>query len=418
MVAMMSVEAPSTKTYKTVGGSSRAADRILTLDGIRGIAIAMVMLSHFFGAYRLHFHFTTDLESLATFERVVTKAALAGWVGVDLFFVLSGFLITGILYDAKGPARQYFRAFYARRVLRIFPAYYGFLILLMVLLPLLGESAAQRSLGGGLAWYGSYLSNIRDAIDPGLRADWLFVGHIWSLAVEEQFYLVWPAFVFLFSRKTLLWICGVGAVCALALRVSFEIADLPPVLEYTLTPARMDTLAVGAVIALSVRSAGDFSSLLRWAPLVAVVSGFALVLLGVLQGGFTPVDPWVRTAGLSGLAILFGAFLVLAIAQSPGSRAHGVLANPSLRWLGRYSYATYLFHLPIATLLARNADFIGNTPTLFGTSLPGVAVFVVVAGSISLAVAWLSWRVWESHFLKLKRYFPYARHAGVPAPAA
>lgn len=417
MVTMMNVDAPNTKADKTVGGSSRAAERILTLDGIRGIAIAMVMLFHFFGIYRLHFHFMADLESLSTFESVVLKAAGAGWVGVDLFFVLSGFLITGILYDAKGPGRQYFRTFYARRALRILPVYYGFLILLMVLLPVLGESAAQRSLGGGLAWYGSFLSNIRDVFDPGLRGDFLFVGHIWSLAVEEQFYLVWPVFVFLFSRRTLLWICGMGAVCALALRVSFEMTDVPPGLGFTLTPARMDALAVGAFIALSARSAGDFSSLLRWAPLAAALNGFAVVLLGVVRGGFTPFDPWVRTVGLSGVAILFGAFVVLAIGQSPQSRAHGVLANPALRWLGRYSYAAYLFHAPIANLLGRRADFIGNTPTLFGTSLPGEAVFVVIAGSISLAVAWLSWRVWESQFLKLKRYFPYARHAGVPAPA-
>ncbi len=235
--------------------------------------------------------------------------------------------------------------------------------------------------------------------------------------MEEQFYLVWPLFVFLFSRRTLLWICGVAAVSALALRVSFEMFNASPGLAFTLTPARMDALAVGAFIALSARSAGDFSSLLRWAPLAAVVSGFALVLLGVFQGGFTVLDPWVRTVGLYWVAILFGAVLVLAIGLSPGSRAHGVLANPTLRWLGRYSYATYLFHAPIATLLARNADFISHTPSLFGTALLAEAVFAVVAGSISLAVAWLSWRVWESQFLKLKRYFPYAGHAGVPVPA-
>jgi len=199
--------------------------RIPVLDGVRGIAIAMVMLFHFDFLY--HLHFTAADASLPLLDELVSKTLGAGWSGVDLFFVLSGFLITGILYDAKGPARRFFGSFYARRALRIFPAYYGFLALLVIALPLVGEPDPSHRIAAALPWYGSYLTNIREAIDPGIRGDVLFVGHIWSVAVEEQFYLLWPAFVFLFSRRTLLWVCAAGVVLALALRVSFELADLP-----------------------------------------------------------------------------------------------------------------------------------------------------------------------------------------------
>ncbi len=162
--------------------------RIPVLDGVRGIAIAMVMLYHFNGLY--HVHFRAEGASLPLLDELVSKTLGAGWAGVDLFFVLSGFLITGILYDAKGPARRFFGSFYARRALRIFPAYYGFLALLLIALPLLGEPDAARAITSSLPWYGSYMTNIREAIDPGLRADFLFAGHIWSLSIEEQFYLV------------------------------------------------------------------------------------------------------------------------------------------------------------------------------------------------------------------------------------
>ncbi len=173
----------------------------------------------------------------------------------------------------------------------------------------------------------------------------------------------------------------------------------------------MDTLAIGAFIALTARSVGGLSTLRSYALSVAMVSGAVAVLLGVLNGGFSQLDTWVLTAGFTALALLFGAGLVLSIGLAAASRPHRLLRHPLLRWLGRYSYAAYLLHMPVALLLGRKADFIGDTPELFGSALPGELIFVIAAAAVTLSLAWLSWRLWESRFLKLKHRFPYGGSA-------
>ncbi len=377
--------------------------RVPALDGLRGIAIALVMLYHFDFIY----DFTYGRESGWLIDGVVAGLAGAGWAGVDLFFVLSGFLITGILLDSKGPVRRYFGSFYARRSLRIFPVYYAFLLLLLLLLPLFDELAARDALRDNFVWYALYLTNIYDAINPGLRADFFFVGHIWSLAVEEQFYLLWPAFVFAFGRRTLMRLCVAGILIAFGLRLWFMIADLPVGLGYALMPARMDALAAGALVALAMRGEHDLALLRRWAPSVAIVSGGAVMAYGLVDGGFSPLDDWVRTAGFTVLALLFAALLALTLQLRERSVAASVLAHPALRWLGRYSYATYLVHLPIAVILARKFDFGEAIPAIAGSTLVGELVFGAAAAAITFSIAWLSWQVWESQFLKLKSRFPY-----------
>ncbi len=401
------LQRPSDADGAATGGRLPALDglRVPALDGLRGIAIAMVMLYHFDFLY--HLHFTDEGASLVLLDDLVSKTFGAGWAGVDLFFVLSGFLITGILYDAKGPARRFFASFYARRSLRIFPAYYGFLALLLVSLPLLGETGAAEEILRALPWYASYLTNVQEALNPGLRPDFLFAGHIWSLAVEEQFYLVWPAFVFLFSRRTLLWVCAAGLLAALALRAGFDLAGLPSSLGYVLTPARMDALAAGAIIALVARGPGSLRLLRAWAPALAGTSLVLLLLLGALNDGLPPQNAWVHTVGFSMVALLFAACIVLTLGLRVGSTAHAALSNAPLRWMGRYSYAAYLLHLPTATLLARKAGAFGDAPDVQGSTLPGELAFMVTAGAITLALAWLSWQLWESRFLRLKRRFPY-----------
>ncbi len=392
-----------------------SGERVPALDGVRGVAILLVML----------FHFSALVPSGGTFvERSIYRFTGAGWAGVDLFFVLSGFLITGILYDSKAAVQQYFRNFYARRALRIFPVYYAFLVALIVLIPLVAHDQrfASDAVAHRFFWYATYLTNVKllDAA-PLNTNDFLIVGHLWSLAVEEQFYLIWPGLVLLFARRRLLAICAALIVWGFVLRIVMDVAGAGRYVTYEITPARIDTLAVGAFIALAFREPRDFSALKRWAWPIAVPSAIAIVVLYSVTRDFSAYDFWVQTVGFSAFALLFGAVVLSAITATAGTPAHRLYTIGALRWLGKYSYALYLFHWPLAAMLSRRTDIPGSMPSVFGTELPGAMLFFAAAGAISLSAAWLSWQVWESRFLKLKRLFPYANRTALasaaPAPA-
>src|SRR5437870_557283 len=165
--------------------------RVRALDGLRGIAILMVMLYH-----------QTVMVGSTGIDRFVGFWTLSGWIGVDLFFVLSGFLITGILSDSKG-ATGYFRNFYARRVLRIFPLYYGVVAFSLLILPYIPHWKLENlaRIKGDELWYWTYLSNFSIAAHAAFRHGILDVS--WSLSIEEQFYLMWPLLVLLLSRRSL-----------------------------------------------------------------------------------------------------------------------------------------------------------------------------------------------------------------------
>jgi peptidoglycan/LPS O-acetylase OafA/YrhL len=310
------------------------------LDGLRGIAILVVMVHHFtiFGMGAP----TTVLD------KRVYKLFAAGWCGVDLFFVLSGFLITGILLDAKGGA-HFFRNFYMRRFLRIFPLYYGFLFAFFVLLPLtfpLGDSF--RSLLEQQGWYWSYLVNLPIAMEGWPRQ--YAIGHFWSLAVEEQFYLVWPLMVFFCGRRQLMVICVACFLGSVGVRLGFALAGYP-LAGYVLTPARMDTLAVGAFLALIVRRSDGLMILTRWNWPVGCAAAAGLGAIFVWQHGLRELDIIVQTIGYSMLAVMFGALLVAALARPSESRIGRFFERPVLRFFGRYSYGLYVFHHPVVLLL-------------------------------------------------------------------
>src|SRR4051812_42732359 len=215
---------------------------IPALDGLRGLAIILVLL----------FHFTPEGIGATSAEKVLRSVASLGWCGVDLFFVLSGFLITGILYDAKG-SPHFFRDFYMRRVLRIFPLYYGVLFLVFIVVPLLHPltRASDQQFIHNQHWLWLYMANIPQALTNAwpLKTGWVNLNHFWSLAIEEHFYLIWPALVFLLQRRTLMRICTACIITALILRclTYFLWNDTA---AYVLTPCRMDELAMGALVAL------------------------------------------------------------------------------------------------------------------------------------------------------------------------
>jgi peptidoglycan/LPS O-acetylase OafA/YrhL len=367
------------------------------LDGVRGLAILLVMLCHFtlYGG----------IEPKGLLDLAFTRIATSGWIGVDLFFVLSGFLITGILYDTKASA-HYFKSFYARRVLRIFPLYYAFLFGFFVLLPAIySQSRTLQMLAHEQAWYWAYLSNFLVAIEGWPKAPGT-IGHYWSLAVEEQFYLAWPLVVFSFDRRQLIRIC-VGLIFASLFVRIVLLSHGEMIAAYVLTPARADTLAVGAWIALVGRGPDGLRSLTRWARPVAVGTLVVIATLFALRRGFNSEDWRVQVFGYTPIAVFFGAVLVRALGASPSSFTSRFLSHPVLRMFGHYSYALYVFHLPLTTLIARKVVNVNELQELLGSQLLGQAVFFVVAGSASTAVAFASWRLFESRFLRLKRYFPY-----------
>ena len=215
-------------------------NHILALDGLRGLAILLVLFRHL--GY-------VGIDGRGWFARGISRAALNGILGVDLFFVLSGFLITGILFDTAG-SRNYFRAFYARRFLRIFPLYYGFIILLVIF-----SHSLRIAWQGMLPVYLTYTQNI--IVGRVGNTLWGYTGQLWSLAVEEQFYIVWPLIIFFIrNRKMLMFAAGILAVFALIFRLASLHAGVPFVLIYRLTPCRMDELLAGAWVALAFRGGG------------------------------------------------------------------------------------------------------------------------------------------------------------------
>jgi peptidoglycan/LPS O-acetylase OafA/YrhL len=389
---------PATEPH---GGTAPAgeAGHIPALDGLRGCAILAVLL----------LHFTSAMAAPAGAPaRLVKQAFSTGWAGVDLFFVLSGFLITGILADARHTPHRY-RTFYARRALRILPLYYGFVILLFAVPPLLGARAYTTSPGDQLPYW-LYLQNFRPLSNGALD----FAAHLWSLAIEEQFYLVWPLLVFSLSRKGALWMCAGCVAGALAYRVAsvFTVDDLQTV--YFLTPGRVDGLALGGAIALMARGAGGQARLRRMAP--AVLTGALAVLAGAAwhPSGFNPGGGYMVSVGYTALAFFFGAVLVLAV-DGRASLLARLLSGRVLRFFGRYSYGLYVVHVPLIALGA----LAGVSPNGFaGTrwELAGLAGYVVMMGAAAIVVALASWHLYEKHFLKLKARFAYP--APPPLPSA
>ncbi len=398
-----------------------AGAHLPALDGLRGIAIALVVVYHFYGLAAA----VTERPPLAI-DRLVARVLGVGWAGVDLFFVLSGFLITSILLGARGVGPHAFVAFYARRVLRIFPAYYGYLALLIVVLPLVPALASDHDLAllrSHQAWYWSYLFNVWAPLRPLAKTGLFGNGHIWSLAVEEQFYLVWPFVVLLAPRRALPAVCALCVAGAFAFRVALvngEFSSLHNVYSaIMLTPGRADTFALGALLALAACSSDALRHVRRWcAP--ALAAGLSLLAgIWIARDGLDAFDDFVQTVGFSIIALTFAALLAVALVATPGGRAERLFTLPPLRFLGRYSYALYLFHLQVALLMVNRMGKAGwQLPLVAGSAIPSRLAFAAVGIGISLALAYASWHLYEQHFLKLKRFFPYrARGERAEAPA-
>ena len=372
--------------------------RIPELDGLRGTAILMVIA----------FHYLTEQGSVTSgaITPVLQRLVLMGWSGVDLFFVLSGFLIGGILVDARH-SPSYFKAFYTRRFFRIIPIYYLWILAYILLLTLAGQALRARSNSGeimqvGLPIYAHFLFLQNMLIIPfaGIAGAWF--AHLWSLAVEEQFYLVSPLVVRMVSPRYLAIVlaCVIGAAPLLRIYLLAEHMDAG--LVSSLTPCRADSLAMGMLAAVLWRR-DEFRAWLE------AHSGVVYAILGVLFAGVMALWKWVpesrmygmETLGYTWLAAFFAVVLLLVMLRREGPLAW--LAR--MRWLrelGRVSYCAYIIHLVVNVICH---SFLRHAPPAT-TDLRGAAV-TLFAAFATYAIAWISWKVLEGPLMKVGHSFKY-----------
>jgi peptidoglycan/LPS O-acetylase OafA/YrhL len=353
------------------------------LDGLRGLAVLFVLIFHIF---------QVEAEPASGLPRLAYKATRIGQTGVDLFFVLSGFLITGILHDTKGTGR-YFRNFYGRRTVRIFPLYYGALIVATIVLPiLLGHRVTDAN---PLALW-TYTANIPGTF--GLEPQTF--GHFWTLAVEEQFYLIWPAVVFAFARPSMMKVCVACIISAVFIRIGLLSMGLS---ANFFTFGRIDSLALGGLLALAARGPVGMTG---WRPRATlVVIGMAILIAPFYVMKTGSHEAWLQVIKYSLLAVFYGAVLVLAVTTPASTPLGRFFHQPLLRFFGKYSYGIYVFHpfLIYAFALAKETDTTGALDT---TTAEAIRVLSIVV--LSVVSAWLSWHLFEKRFLNLKRYFEYA----------
>ena len=338
--------------------------RVPQLDGIRGIAILLVMLVN-----------TSDKYPVLHLQPFVAD----GWMGVDLFFALSGFLITGILLDTRS-SPHYFRNFYARRVLRILPLYYSVLVFMFVVVPLLRPADAHSIFERASPWWAFplFLQNFLVARSTNAAGP---LGASWSLAIEEQFYLLWPVVVRYSPTKLLRHIAVL--LILLSPPLTFYLSS-QHISIYSNVFCRQVGLMSGALLALLLRSS-DFT------PAKYAKPAWVLFLV-TLTLTFASEASGTRWLTFSLVALAASSFIFLAL-YSEQKLLQAGLRNRFLMYTGKISYGLYLLH-KIPADLAQTLR-LERHPLLL---LP----FIFLA---SFVLAALSWNFLEKPFLRLKRSF-------------
>ena len=350
--------------------------------------------------------FVSNYETGGFFVRSVGQLFHYGLFGVDLFFVLSGFLITGILFDSLGDP-GFFRKFYARRALRIFPLYYGVLLVLFVL------THSLHLHWGHMGWLLlAYLQNLRPAEINNFSLPGLRIGlyHFWSLAVEEQFYFVWPAVIFFVrGKRSLLLIMLTASAGALFLRLGLLAGGVSAIAIHVTTLCRADSLLLGGVLAMLYRSR-HWPRVLQVAPWGFFGAAAVIVASIVLLEPRAALHPLLDRFWVSGLrysVLALGFPCLIAWSLRPKSLFQWIFQLSWLRFFGKYSYGIYVLHVLALSLfvLPLRAAFLQTTHS----KLLAVAGAGIVSLTIGVLAAYVSFHLYEKPFLRLKHLFDYSR---------
>lgn len=350
---------------------------IAYLDGIRGLAILLVGAGHFFYNYSLF---------------------KSTWIGLNLFFVLSGYLITHRLFAHYFNGTGYFKNFYVRRILRIFPLYYGCLFVFFIILPLLYSSffAFYGELYSLQGWYWLYASNWL-IIFRGMPGQPVFF-HFWSLAVEEQFYLLWPFFFLLLVKVKRSYLFVIGLIgTSIFLRnyigVSYN--------SYLNTGTVAEPLLAGALIAM-LEKGKKLQAMVNYFVALAFLAVTSLVIIFVNDPNPEIVsNNWLFRVGYSSVDLVWISILVFCATENKVSAAiRNLLSVKWLTWLGKYSYGIYVFHWIVLNMFIYKieAELIRTgmniNLTYFLTRLLGIIAV--------LLISYMSYHLFEKRFLRLK----------------
>ncbi len=374
--------------------------RIPELDGLRGLAILLVILCHYVG--------NPNHAPLGFWPNRFLMAFTAGWSGVDLFFVLSGFLIGGILLDARG-APNYFRAFYMRRVFRILPIYYLWTLLFgaSVIAVLVFFPGRLGVTPGDLLRIPVQLLFLQNIFIGMPHFMWIWFVVTWSLAIEEQFYLLAPPLIRFLTLRRFVFALAATVVLAPVLRfMLFRYWAPGTYLCVFLMPCRADSLSCGMLLAVGWRNA-RFRECIRSH---AALLGRVLLVLFLGVGGLLwwlvhPINAVTVTIGFTWLALFYSA-LLLAVVSNTGGWLAGAMRLRLLGWLGGISYCVYLLH--DAFNFFAHGILLHAEPKLYNLRQLGVSVLALLA---TLGVASLSWRFLEKPLIRRGHGYSYGESA-------
>lgn len=377
-----------------------------TLDGVRGVAIILVLIAHFDLSI-----FNSTANNI--FESFTAKFGSIGTSGVDLFFILSGYLITNILLNTKEQkVDKYYMNFYARRFLRIFPLYYGVLMVILIILPnIIKYDEEAQSVFDNQKYLWSYLSNLSSTglINPHWDNSKLFhVGHFWSLAVEEQFYFIWPTVIYFSLEKDLKRICItlliLSVLSGLFCDFIYSFYGVEDSFIKWSTVSRGGALAIGALLCLqqrnnletvpsSMRNFWYFIPVLIFYLIIIIIPRRILYADNHIQYYFA----WLLYYYLLKHILLTGNEV---LKESPIK----ILNNKILIYIGTISYGLYVFHGLLRPIMNKLIQ-IGSSNFHSGLIVLDVILFFLLYSCVSIAIAAISYRFYEKPFLRLKRYF-------------